>query len=174
MKIVADEIYISLICNGEFNAVPGFPIGELFESFFDNINYNVVKEKDDVYVDFTGDATCDDKPCTILIRFEVDITATDFEIVLAKVDDEVLSEHETVDLLEDIAYVGGAELSDEYYKNFCDGECHTCDHEECNCEDEEICTHEHCDCEEDLNCEHEHCDCNDEECDCEDSDEENK
>ena len=42
MENVADEKYIELICNGEFNAIPDFKIGELFESFFDNINYNVV------------------------------------------------------------------------------------------------------------------------------------
>lgn len=152
-NITSDEIYVSLICNGEFNAVPGFPIGELFESFFDNINYNVVREEEKVYVDFTGDATCDDEPCTILIRFEVDISATEFEIVLVKVDEDVLNEAETIDLLEDIAYVGGAELSDEYCDcgSDCDGNCHSCGHEDCDCNeddyDEEDNEDEKCDCE---------------------------
>ena len=70
-KISLEGYYIGLICNGEFNAIPDFKIGELFESFFDNINYNVVKEENATFVDFTGDATCDDEPCTILIRFKV-------------------------------------------------------------------------------------------------------
>ena len=58
MENITDENYIALICNGEFNAIPDFKIGELFESFFDNINYNLVKEEKNVYVDFTGEATC--------------------------------------------------------------------------------------------------------------------
>ena len=72
MEQITDDQYISLICNGEFNAIPDFKIGELFESFFDNINYNVLKEDEKVFVDFTGEAVCDGEPCTILIKFEVD------------------------------------------------------------------------------------------------------
>ena len=148
MENLADEIYISLICNGEFNAVPGFPIGELFESFFDNINYNVVKDGKDTFVDFTGEATCDGEPCTILIRFEVDINATEFEIVLVKVDEDVLSEAETVDLLEDIAYVGGAVLSDEYCDcgTECDGNCHSCGHDDCEHDENSEKHEDNCDC----------------------------
>ncbi len=125
MENVADEKYISLICNGEFNAIPDFKIGELFESFFDNINYNVIKEENKVYVDFTGEAMCDDSPCTILIRFEVDNNIEEFEIIQIKVNDEILNETETLDLLEDIAYVGGAVLEEDDY-------CLNCD--EINCE----------------------------------------
>ena len=114
MENVADEKYIELICNGEFNAVPDFKIGELFESFFDNINYNVVKENGEAYVDFTGDAFCDDEPCTILIRFKIDSNVEEFEIELVKVNEDILDEDELLDLLEDIAYVGGAVISEEY------------------------------------------------------------
>ena len=78
---VTDEKYISLICNGEFNAIPDFKIGELFESFFDNINYNVIKEEKQVYVDFTGEAICDDEPCTVIIRFKIEENVEDFEIL---------------------------------------------------------------------------------------------
>ena len=119
-----DEKYIELICNGEFNAIPDFKIGELFESFFDNINYNVVKEEDKVYVDFTGEAMCDDKPCTILIRFIVDNNIEEFEIKEVKVDNDILNETEVLDLLEDIAYVGGAVLEDDN----CSEDCSSCDH----------------------------------------------
>ena len=49
MENITDDKYIGLICNGEFNAIPDFKIGELFESFFDNINYNVVKENNDLH-----------------------------------------------------------------------------------------------------------------------------
>lgn len=128
MENVTDENYIALICNGEFNAIPDFKIGELFESFFDNINYNLVKKEKNIYVDFTGEAMCDDEPCTILIRFQVDEKAEEFEIVEVKVDEDVLDEDEVLDLLEDIAYVGGAVISDEY----CDcGEedCSHCSHD---------------------------------------------
>lgn len=114
MENVADEKYIELICNGEFNAIPDFKIGELFESFFDNINYNVVKENGEAYVDFTGDAFCDDKPCTILIRFKIDSNVEEFEISEVKVDEDVLNDDEVLDLLEDIAYIGGAVISEEY------------------------------------------------------------
>ena len=121
MENITDDKYISLICNGEFNAIPDFKIGELFESFFDNINYNVVKENENAYVDFTGDATCDDEPCTILIRFQIDEKIEEFEIVEVKVDEDVLNETEILDLLEDIAYVGGAVIENG----------HCCDFDDC-------------------------------------------
>lgn len=136
MENITDESYIGLICNGEFNAIPDFKIGELFESFFDNINYNVVKENEKVYVDFTGDATCDDEPCTILIRFEVDSNVEEFEITEVKVDDDILNEDETLDLLEDIAYVGGAVIDDDYCFD-CGEDCSHCAHECANTEDDE-------------------------------------
>ena len=138
MEDITDEKYISLICNGEFDAIPDFPIGELFESFFDNINYNVVKEENIIYVDFTGDATCDDEPCTILIRFKINSSITEFEIVEVKVDDDILEEEEVLDLLEDIAYVGGAIIEDGCCCEECNGE-HNCNHEDCDCH--ESCHH---------------------------------
>ena len=124
MENITDEKYIGLICNGEFNAIPDFKIGELFESFFDNINYNVVKEDEQVYVDFTGGAICDDEPCTVLIRFKIENNVEDFEISEVKVNDDVLSECETLDLLEDIAYVGGAVLEEDH--------CSCCEEEDCS------------------------------------------
>lgn len=126
MKNVADEKYISLICTGEFNAIPDFKIGELFESFFDNINYNVIKENNKVFVDFTGEAMCDNEPCTILIRFEVNNNIEDFEISKIKVNDDILNEEETIDLLEDIAFVGGAILEDDYCLNCEETDCENC------------------------------------------------
>ena len=134
MENITDDKYIGLICNGEFNAIPDFKIGELFESFFDNINYNVVKEDEVSYVEFTGDATCDDEPCTILIRFKIDENVEEFEIVEVKVDEDVLNEEEILDLLEDIAYVGGAVIESDHC---CD--CNDCSHcaHECDCGDDE-------------------------------------
>ena len=85
-----DESYIGLICNGEFNAIHDFKIGELFESFFDNINYNVVREENSIYVDFTGEAICDDEPCTILIRFKIDDSGDEFEVNKVKVNEDIL------------------------------------------------------------------------------------
>ena len=108
-----DESYIGLICNGEFNAIHDFKIGELFESFFDNINYNVVREENSIYVDFTGEAICDDEPCTILIRFKIDDSGDEFEVNKVKVNEDILDEEETLDLLDDIAFAGGAILDDE-------------------------------------------------------------
>ena len=139
MENVTDEKYISLICNGEFNAIPDFKIGELFESFFDNINYNVVKEDEKVYVDFSGDAMCDDEPCTILIRFEIDSNVEEFEIIEVKVDEDILNEVETLDLLEDIAYVGGAVIESEHCCDCDSGDCSHCGHdfEEDDQEDED-------------------------------------
>ncbi len=133
-----DENYIGLICNGEFNAIKDFKIGELFESFFDNINYNVVKEgEENIYVDFTGEAMCDDEPCTILIRFKIDSNGDEFEINQVKVNEDILDEEETLDLLDDIAFAGGAILDDEDYCYSCDAEsCEHCMHHD-NIEDEE-------------------------------------
>ena len=136
MENVTDEKYIGLICNGEFNAIPDFKIGELFESFFDNINYNVVKNGKTIYVDFTGDAMCDDEPCTILIRFEIDSNIEEFEIVEVKVNEDVLSEDETLDLLEDIAYVGGAVVESDHCCDCDSDDCSHCAHE-CDCEEDE-------------------------------------
>ena len=108
-----DERYIELICNGEFNAIPNFKIGELFESFFDNINYNVIKEKDKVFVDFTGEAMCDNKPCKVLIEFLIDSNIEEFEISRVKVDNNYLNDDEITDLLEDIAHVGEMSLMED-------------------------------------------------------------
>lgn len=130
MENITDENYIGLICNGEFNAIPNFKIGELFESFFDNINYNVIKENGKVYVDFTGDAMCDDEPCTILMRFEISDNGDEFEIIEVKVDEDVLNEDETLDLLEDIAYIGGAVIEDDHCCSCDSGDCSHCSHEE--------------------------------------------
>ena len=105
MEDIADEKYIALICNGEFNSIPGFIIGELFELFFDNINYNVVKQFDRIFVDFTGETICNDKDSKILIRFEVDGEKEEFAILLVKVDNEILNEEDTMDLLDNIAFV---------------------------------------------------------------------
>lgn len=143
MENFTDESYISLICNGEFNAIPNFPIGELFESFFDNINYNVLKEEKNIFVDFTGDAICDDEPCTILIRFRIEDSDESFEIVEVKVDEDVLNEDEILDLLEDIAYIGGAIIEDDCcHCDDCEDDCDHCDGEhDCDCGDD-------CDCHE--------------------------
>ena len=84
MENITDDKYIGLVCTGEFNAIPDFKIGELFESFFDNINYNVVREDEKIYVDFTGDAFCDDEPCTILMRFKIEPETEEFEIIEVK------------------------------------------------------------------------------------------
>lgn len=137
MENITDENYIGLICNGEFNAVPDFKIGELFESFFDNINYNVVKENNIVYVDFTGEAMCDDKPCTILIRFKIEDNEDEFEISEVRVNDDVLTEDETLDLLEDIAYVGGAVVEEDYCSDCDSGDCSHCAQEDIDDENEE-------------------------------------
>lgn len=124
----SDEYYIGLICNGEFNSIPGITIGELFENFFDNINYNVINEND-VYVDFTGEATCDDNPCQILIRFKISDDGNEFEIDKIVVDEDELSDEEILDLLDDIAYVCGATFEDDDY-NYCE----SCTSEDCaNC-----------------------------------------
>lgn len=139
MENITDENYIGLICNGEFNAIPDFKIGELFESFFDNINYNVVKEDSNIYVDFTGEAICDDEPCTILIRFAVDNKAEEFEITEVKVDQDILDEEEILDLLEDIAYVGGAVIEEDCCscgEDNCSSCSHSCMNEENDDEDE--------------------------------------
>lgn len=112
MGRLSDENCIALICNGEFNAIPNFKIGKLFESFFENINYNVVTINDQKYVDFTGDAECDDEDATVLIRFTIFENEEEFEISEVKIGDRILDEDETIDLLEDIALTAGAEIDD--------------------------------------------------------------
>ena len=126
MKEFQEEDCIALICNGEFDDVPNFPIGELFEEFFDNINYNVVREND-IFVDFTGDAFCDNEPAKILMRFKILEDLDTFEIVEVKVNDEVLSEDEILDLIEDIAFISGAIMdNDEYSEGGCTHDCAHC------------------------------------------------
>lgn len=117
---ISDENYVALICNGKFKAIQDFSVGELFESFFDNINYNVVKKNENIYVDFTGEAMCDDKPCKISVRFETDYDAQIFKIIETKVDDEILNIRETLDLFEDVAYIGGAIFENDTCMEACD------------------------------------------------------
>ena len=115
MENFAEEDCISLICNGEFDALPDYSIGELFEGFFDNINYNVIKEEE-IYVDFTGEATCDEKPCLVLIRFKVEEGLENFEIVEVKVNGEILVEEEILDLLEDTYIIKYEKEDNEIYE----------------------------------------------------------
>ena len=112
MGRLSDENCIALICNGEFNAIPDFKIGKLFESFFENINYNVITIDDQKYVDFTGEAECDDEDAIVLIRFIIFEDEEEFEIREVHVGDRVLDEEETIDLLEDIALTSGADIDD--------------------------------------------------------------
>ena len=49
-----------------------------------------------------------------LIRFKIDSNVEEFEISEVKVDEDVLNDDEVLDLLEDIAYIGGAVISEEY------------------------------------------------------------
>ena len=74
---------------------------------------------------------------------EPEYSVTEFEITEVKVDEDVLDEDEIIDLLEDIAYVGGAILED----GCCD--CDECGEHECHhhCDEED----DECDCEEEEN-----------------------
>lgn len=126
MKEIAEEDCIALICNGEFDDVQGTPIGELFEEFFDNINYNVIKEND-IYVDFTGEAFCDNEPCKILIRFKILDDLNTFEISEVKVNEDILNEEEIADLIDDIAFMSGAIMETDDYCS------HDCSHCMSNC-----------------------------------------
>lgn len=134
-----DNTYIAILLAANFSCIKGFRIGELLESFFDNINYNVVRtgtnDPELVFVEFTGDAECDDEPCTVYIKFAITVLSTtkvDFKMVQIKVNGEELDHQETVDLLEDIAYAGGATFEEELfsgYKPSCTGEtCAKCKH----------------------------------------------
>ena len=122
MDNITDESYIALICNGEFDSIPNYTIGELFESFFDNINYNVVKDLDNVYVDFTGETICNEEDSEILIRFFADVKNNEFAIIEVKVNDESLEEDEVIDLLEDIAFMAETMYEEEnsLYENIDD------------------------------------------------------
>ena len=119
MDNITDESYIALICNGEFDAIPNYTIGELFASFFDNINYNVVKDLDNVYVDFTGETICNEEDSEILIRFYANVEKNEFAIIEVKVNDELLEEDEVINLIEDIAFMAETmyEEENDIYEN---------------------------------------------------------
>ena len=123
MKEFSEEDCIALICNGEFDDVPGYPIGELFEEFFDNINYNVVRDNE-IFVDFTGEAFCDGEPCEISIRFKIYDDIEHFEIREVKVNDDILEGEEVLDLLDDIAFTSGAVMDNPDYG--CTHDCSNC------------------------------------------------
>ena len=110
---LSDENCIGLICNGEFNAIPGYKIGMLFESYFENINYNVISYNKEKYVDFTGDIVGDDKTYHVLIRFVIIEETEEFEIVKVKMDNDLLEDNEIIDLLEEIAIEAGAISQDD-------------------------------------------------------------
>ena len=110
---MTDENYIALICNGGFDVIPDISIGELFEAYFDNINYNVIKENDTVFVDFTGVTLYENKEENILIRFFINPNNEEFAITEVKVGDKLLEEDDVIELLEDIEFVGKTILDDE-------------------------------------------------------------
>ena len=110
---MTDEYYIALICNGGFDVIPDISIGELFEAYFDNINYNVIKEGNKTFVDFTGITLYDNKEESILIRFLINPNNEEFAIVEVRVGNEFLEEDDVVELLEDIEFVGKTILEDE-------------------------------------------------------------
>ena len=110
---MTDEKYIALICNGGFDVIPDISIGELFEAYFDNINYNVIKENDTVFVDFTGVTLYENKEENILIRFFINPNNEEFAITEVKVGDKLLEEDDVIELLEDIEFVGKTILDDE-------------------------------------------------------------
>ena len=107
MENVNDEEYIALICTGEFDAISKVKIGILFENYFDNINYNVVKQDKDVFVDFTGDRDIGGEKENVVIRFIIYENVEEFEIYVVSVNDVFLNASETVDLLKQIASYSG-------------------------------------------------------------------
>ena len=107
MEIVNDEEYIALICTGEFDAISKAKIGVLFENYFDNINYNVIKEDNDVFVDFTGDREIGGEIEHVVIRFIVYENVEEFEIYVVSVNNKFIDADETVDLLKQIASYSG-------------------------------------------------------------------
>ena len=124
---MTDENYIALICNGGFDVIPGISIGELFETYFDKINYNVVKENNKVFVDFTGLTLYDNKEENILIRFLINPNNEEFAITEVRVGNELLEEDDVIELLEDIEFVGKTIIDDENsefdeYDDFSDNE----------------------------------------------------
>ena len=116
---MTDENYIALICNGGFDVIPDISIGELFEAYFDNINYNVVKDGDKVFVDFTGITLYENKEENILIRFIINPNNEEFAIIEVRVAGKIIDESDVIELLDDIEFVGKTiiEDSDAIYEN---------------------------------------------------------
>ena len=110
---MTDENYIALICNGGFDVIPDISIGELFEAYFDNINYNVVKESNRVFVDFTGVTIYENREENITIRFYINPNNEEFAIVEVRVAGELLDEDDVIELLDDIEFVGKTIIEDQ-------------------------------------------------------------
>lgn len=110
---MTDESYIALICNGGFDVIPDISIGELFEAYFDNINYNVIREENRVFVDFTGVTLYDKKEENILIRFLINPNNEEFAIVEVRIAGEVIDESDVIELLDDIEFVGKTIIEDQ-------------------------------------------------------------
>ena len=110
---MTDESYIALICNGGFDIIPDISIGELFEIYFDNLNYNVIREGKRVFVDFTGTTLYDNKEENLLIRFFINPNNEEFAITEVKVGNQFLEEDDIIELLDDIEFVGKTFLADK-------------------------------------------------------------
>jgi hypothetical protein len=112
-NIEGDEKYIALICNGIFNSIPDITIGELFENFCDNVNYNVIINEYGTYVDFTGNCNYDDENTKLMIRFKVDYKKNVFGIIFIKLGNSMLDEDMSLELLEAMADESDVEMLDE-------------------------------------------------------------
>lgn len=105
-----DAKYIALICNGIFNSIPDISIGELFENYCDNVNYNVIKNEYGVYVDFTGKCLFDGQASKLMIRFKVDYEKNVFGIIFVKLNDSLLDEETSIEVLEDMAETSDVDM----------------------------------------------------------------
>ncbi len=112
-NIEGDEKYIALICNGIFNSIPDITIGELFENFCDDVNYNVIINEYGKYVDFTGRCMFDDELSKLMIRFKVDYDKNVFGVIFIKLNDRMLDEELSIELLEAMAAHSDVEMLDE-------------------------------------------------------------
>ncbi len=108
-----DVKYIALICNGIFNSIPDITIGELFENFCEDVNYNVISNEYGTFVDFTGNCLYNDQDSRLMIRFKVDYDKNIFGIIFVKLDDSLLDEEMSIMMLEAMAEQSDVEMIEE-------------------------------------------------------------
>jgi len=93
--------YISVVKEGTLNGFPDMTVGEAFENFFDDPEWESFEDEDGrIIVEFNGGCTWGGEDANCCIQFEVDEDGESFETYYADIDGDSLNDFEIVAMYE--------------------------------------------------------------------------